>query len=260
LSNNGDTDLVPAHLIDTALLETVSDDWFVDFNNDGVGELALGRLPVNTVSEADTMISKIVNYSAANTVQSAVMVADRMDAKTNFNFEAASDELGSLLPATIGVQKIYRGDNAPSVVHDQIVSGINQGPLLVNFMGHGSVEVWTGDPILSTDDAATLNNGTRLPVFLMMTCLNGSYQNPARESLAESLLRTDGGGAVAVWGSSGMTEPAPQLDMSRALYQQLFGSQPLTLGEAIRKAKTGNADLDVRRTWILFGDPTMRVR
>jgi peptidase C25-like protein len=193
-------------------------------------------------------------------VQSAVMVADRMDAKTNFNFEAASDELSSLVPATIGVQKIYRGDNEASVVHDHIVNGVNQGSLLVNFMGHGSVEVWTGDPILSTSDTAEFNNGMRLPVFLMMTCLNGYYQNPARESLAESLVRTDAGGAVAVWASSGMTEPAPQFDMSRALYQQLFGSQPTTLGEAIRKAKSGNPDIDVRRTWILFGDPTMRVR
>jgi hypothetical protein len=260
LGNNGDTDLVPAHLIDTALLETVSDDWFVDFDNDGVGEIALGRLPVRTVIEADTMISKIVNYSPGNPIQTAVMVADRMDAKTNFNFEAASNDLGSLLPATIGIQKIYRGDNAASVVHDQIVEGINQGPLLVNFIGHGSVEVWTGDPILSTSDAAALNNGTRLPVFLMMTCLNGSYQNPARESLAESLVRSEAGGAVAVWASSGMTEPAPQFNMSAALYQQLFGSQPLTLGEAIRKAKTGNAGIDVRRTWILFGDPAMRLR
>jgi len=165
-----------------------------------------------------------------------------------------------LLPATIGVHKIYRGDNATSVIHDEIVNGINQGPLLVNFMGHGSVEVWTGGPILGTWDADSLNNGTRLPVFLMMTCLNGYYQNPFRESLAESLVRTDAGGAVAVWSSSGMTEPAPQLAMSRALFKQLSGSQPLTLGEAIRNAKIGNADLDVRRTWVLLGDPAMRIR
>ncbi len=257
---NGETDILPAHLIDTALLETVSDDWFVDFDNDGVGELALGRLPVRTAVEADTMISKIVNYSPANALQTAVMVADRMDAKTNFNFAVASDALGALLPATIGIQKIYRGDNAAPLIHDQIVSAVNQGPLLVNFIGHGSVEVWTGDPILSTSDVTAFNNSPRLPVFLMMTCLNGYYQNPARESLAESLVRTNAGGAVAVWASSGMTEPAPQFTMSTALYRQLFGSQPLTLGEAIRTAKRGNADIDVRRTWILFGDPAMRLQ
>jgi hypothetical protein len=258
--SNGETDLVPARLIDTAALETVSDDWFVDFKNDGMVEIAIGRLPARTAAEAETMISKIVNYSPSNAVQSAVMVADKMDAKTNFNFEAASEELAGMLPATIGVQKIFRGDNANQVVHDQIMNGINQGPLLVSFLGHGSIEVWTGGPILSTTDAAQLNNGPRLPVFLMMTCLNGYYQNPARESLAESLLRTASGGAVAVWASSGSTEPQPQMEASRLLYQQLFGGNPVTLGEAMRKAKLANEDMDVRRTWILLGDPSMRIR
>jgi hypothetical protein len=257
---NGETDLVPARLIDTAALETVSDDWFVDFNNNGMVEMTIGRLPARTAAEAETMISKIVNYSPSHAVQSAVMVADKMDAKTNFNFEAASEELAGMLPATIGVQKIFRGDNANQVVHDQIMNGINQGPLLVSFLGHGSIEVWTGGPILSTADAAQLSNGSRLPVFLMMTCLNGYYQNPARESLAESLLRTASGGAVAVWASSGSTEPRPQMDASRLVYQQLFGGNPVTLGEAMRKAKLANEDMDVRRTWILLGDPSMRIR
>ena len=257
---NGETDLVPARLVDTAALETVSDDWFVDFKNDGMVEMAIGRLPARTASEAETMISKVVNYSPSNAVQSAVMVADKMDTKTNFNFEAASEELAAMLPATIGVQKIFRGDNDNQVVHDQLVNGINQGPLLVSFLGHGSIEVWTGGPILNTTDAGQLNNGSRLPVFLIMTCLNGYYQNPARESLAESLLRNASGGAVAVWASSGSTEPQPQMEASRHLYQQLFGGNPVTLGEAMRKAKLANEDMDVRRTWILLGDPSMRIR
>lgn len=257
---NGETDLLPARLIDTSMLETVSDDWFVDFDDDGVGEIALGRLPVRTPAEADAMVSRIVNYSPGNCVQKAVMVADRTGAQSTLNFETASDQLATQIPASIGVEKIFRGDNATQIVHDQIMSSINQGPMLINFMGHGSVEVWTGGPILSTADASNMNNGKGLPLFLMMTCLNGYYQDPARESLAESLLRADAGGAVAVWASSGMTEPVPQLEMSRAFYHELFGSQPITLGEAIKKAKTRSSDLDVRRTWILFGDPAMRVR
>jgi hypothetical protein len=32
------------------------------------------------------------------------------------------------------------------------------------------------------------------------------------------------------------------------------------LGEAMRKAKQAVGDTDVRRTWILFGDPTMQMR
>ncbi len=253
-------DLVPVRSIDTAVMETVSDDWFVDFDDDGVAEMAIGRLPARTTAELNTMITKIVEYSPVKESQSALMVADKMDAKTNFDFEAASNELETLLPAGMGTQKIFRGDNPTSFVRDQIVSAINQAPLVVNFMGHGSVEVWTGGPILSTTDASAYENGTRLPVFLMMTCLNAYYQNPSRESLGESLMRANTGGGVAVWASSGMTEPRPQFDVTKILYQNLFGNEPITLGEAIRKAKIGSADRDVSRTWIFFGDPSMRIR
>jgi hypothetical protein len=34
----------------------------------------------------------------------------------------------------------------------------------------------------------------------------------------------------------------------------------MAIGDASRQAKQATADMDVRRTWILFGDPTMKVR
>ena len=39
-----------------------------------------------------------------------------------------------------------------------------------------------------------------------MTCLNGYFHDPAFESLAQALMSAEGGGAVAVWAPSGMTE------------------------------------------------------
>src|SRR5262249_45821209 len=35
----GDFDLVPTRLVDTDYMETSSDDWFTDFNSDGIGEI-----------------------------------------------------------------------------------------------------------------------------------------------------------------------------------------------------------------------------
>ena len=48
----GSFDFVPTKLVDTAYLETASDDWFVDFDDDGLPDLAVGRLPVRTAEEA----------------------------------------------------------------------------------------------------------------------------------------------------------------------------------------------------------------
>ncbi|HEV7377405.1 MAG TPA: C25 family cysteine peptidase, partial [Pyrinomonadaceae bacterium] len=75
-----------------------------------------------------------------------------------------------------------------------------------------------------------------------------------------ALLRDSGSGAVAVWASSGMTEPLAQSLMNKQFYQLVFGKDAMTLGEAVQKAKEGVTDRDVRRTWILFGDPTMRIK
>jgi len=48
--------------------------------------------------------------------------------------------------------------------------------------------------------------------------------------------------------------------MGQRLFQALYGSQSMTLGDATRLAKAATTDIDVRRTWILFGDPTMKIR
>jgi hypothetical protein len=97
----------------------------------------------------------------------------------------------------------------------------------------------------------------------MMTCLNGYFQDAALESLAESLMKTERGGAVAVWASSGMTTPPEQSILNQQMFRLVLDSASsgsLTLGEATVKAKSGVSDIDIRRTWILFGDPTMKLR
>jgi hypothetical protein len=96
-----------------------------------------------------------------------------------------------------------------------------------------------------------------------MTCLNGYAHDAYVDSLGESALKAQNGGAVAVWASSGFTDSQPQFDLDSEFYRLLFGtsgSSPLRLGEAIRGAKAAISDRDVRRTWTLLGDPAMRVK
>jgi hypothetical protein len=256
----GDMDYVPTKLLDTDYLETASDDWFVDSNNDGLPEMAIGRLPVQTVEEAGIVVSKIVGYERLGATREALLVSDRVERNGDFNFEGASEEVGALLPSTLLVRKIFRGQFSSDVqAKAELLRGINQGALLVNFIGHGSLGIWRGS-ILSTEDAESLINGLRLPLFVSMTCLNGYFQTPYSDTLAEALLKASGGGAIAVWTSSGMTEPDKQAIMNKELIKLLFNGQSLTLGEATARAKASVSDLDVRKTWILFGDPSTRLK
>jgi len=250
----GFNDLVPTKLIDTALMETASDDWLADFNGDGLADLAIGRLPVRTVADTNTMVSKIISYenTAIDPTRAALLVADT-------GFEGESSAVQSLLPAGTTITTINRSSADDATIRTQIITGLNQGPRVTNYVGHGSNGVWTGDSLFSSEDAPGLTNTNRLSVFTLMTCFNGFFQDAWNDSLSEALLKSQGG-AVAVWASTTLTEPEGQNAIDQEFYRQLFGAQGATLGDASRAAKLVTTDADVSRTWTLFGDPAMRLR
>ncbi|MBV9959980.1 MAG: hypothetical protein JO360_16250 [Acidobacteria bacterium] len=261
LGGSGEGDMVPGLLVDTSFMEATSDDALADFDGDGLAELAVGRLPVRNAQEATALVAKLIAYEKSNQgdplERGALLVSDRPE---GYDFQAAASELRTQLPAGMSVQMINREDGDTATVRSQIITGINRGPMLVTYLGHGSVGVWTGDGLLTVTDAPALTNGTRLPLFVMTTCLNGSYMELGTDSLGEALVKAPQGGGIAAWASSGLTEPSGQVSITERLYQILFGAEPVRLGDAIRAAKSTTNDPDIRRTWILLGDPTMRVK
>ena len=251
----GASDFVPTKLVDTSKLEAASDDWFVDFDSDGLAEIAVGRLPVRTVGEADSVIEKIIDYAQSGRAEGALMVADRND---GHDFEAASISVKGLLPAGVIAQEVFRGRMDDQAARQQILAAASRGPKVVNYLGHGSVGTWRGN-LLTSSDAAALQNSEGPSLFVMMTCLNGFFHDPYGDSLAESLMKCERGGAVAAWASSALTTPGGQSAINRRLYQLLFAGS-LTLGEAAMRAKLATSDADIRRTWILFGDPMLKIK
>lgn len=254
----GGFDFVPTKMIDTKYLETLSDDWFADFDRTGFAQMAVGRLPARTATETSTMVTKILSFrqrdQSASWTKQALLVADQGDP---FDFEAASAHVRVLLPGTMSVKEVYRG-RLGAATRDALLQSLNQGSLLVNYAGHGSVDLWRGN-VLTSSDAYTLTNQNRLPLFVIMDCLNGYFADVYSECLGEALMKARTGGAVGVWASSGLTEPDQQALMNHALYGYLF--QPgMTVGEAIVRAKAMTKDADVRRTWEYLGDPTLKLR
>lgn len=256
----GDFDFVPTKLVDATYSEACSDDWLTDLNNDGIADISVGRLPVRTVAEADLAISKIVNFAVANVPQSALLVADAQGSYY-YNFEQANDEVQSLLPTSMTVNRVNRRTEASdAVARANITSKLNQGQSLVNYTGHGNVNTWTGGAIFTSTDAKLLTNGNKLSFVVVMDCLNGYFHDPNLEGIAEALIKAPNGGAVAAFASSGLTVPDGQHAMSRQMYLLLYGSQSIPLGDIVKTAKAATTDIDVRRTWIFFGDPSLRIR
>jgi hypothetical protein len=250
----GWADLVPTKLVDTTYMETASDDWFADFDGDGIADLGVGRLPVQIASEATTAINKIVAYDGSARFGRVLLLADANDEDNDF--EGLSAQVKAAVPSRIWVSEVYRGQVGDAAARSELASQLNFGQTLINYLGHGSVAMWKAN-WLTTDDAYALRNYW-YPFVVSMTCLNGFFHGPEQESLGEALVEGPGG-AVAVWASSGLTESASQVLIDEALVRALF-SGTTTLGDATRAAKAATTDMDVRRTWILLGDPSTKLR
>jgi uncharacterized repeat protein (TIGR01451 family) len=236
----GTFDFVPTKLVSTVYMKTASDDWLADFDGSGVPQLAVGRLPARTLAEAQTMIRKIVERSTAGNTQVNFVA----DPDKSWTFATAASSLAALVPPSLTTSVVTRPAAA------------SFDSLLLTYFGHGSVDIWSAGRFRGSHASALRN--AKLPVVAAMTCLNGYYHDVFMNSFAESLLLNPDGGAVAVWASSTLTEPVPQLDMAAELFRQLFAGA--TLGEAAMRAKSATSNPDVRRSWILFGDPSMALR
>lgn len=203
------------------------------------------------------MVAKIVGYDTGRSSEEVLLVSDVGD---TFNFEGASGELKALVPGNIRVNEVRRGRVDAETAKKQLLEAIRRGQKIVNYTGHGSVDLWRGN-LLTADDVRQLANEERLPIFVMMTCLNGYFHDAVIDSLSEGLMKSERGGAVAAWASTGMTWPDDQALVNRQLFREVFnpaGGQ--RLGDATTRAKAAVTNVDVRRTWILLGDPTMRLR
>jgi len=249
-------DLVPTKLVDAEKFETASDDWFADFDGDGVPEMAVGRIPVDTAEEAVAAVQKIADHEASQgALTSTLMVAD--NAKGD-NFAAMNQRIEEHLPAGTSVENVNVDDVGDAAAHTLVMDALNGGAQVVNYSGHGTVDRWRG-AVLTTADVAQLHNQDSLPVFTMMNCLNGAFQEPLLESLGEALIRAPEGGAAAVWASTGTTSSSLQEELVSAFYSELRNDPTLSLGDAARRAKAAVNDSNVRKTWVFLGDPAMRI-
>jgi hypothetical protein len=256
----GDLDFVPTKLVDTAYLQTASDDWYADFQGNGLPQLAVGRLPVQTLAEAQAAVSRIVAYEGSRGAgwrNQVVLVAGQND--NDNNFESQTGTVKAALPGYLPVTTIDQGSS--SNANGDLVNALQAGAGLVNYIGHGSVGIWAGG-LLNSTQAASLTNSPYLPFFVSMTCLNGYFIDSVNEpSLARELIMAPAGGAIAVWASSGLSGSASETPLDVALIKALYSTAvSTTIGEAAAAAKKAVTDLDIRQTWVLLGDPATRLR
>lgn len=96
-----------------------------------------------------------------------------------------------------------------------------------------------------------------------MTCFTSFFHRPEYGTLDESLLRLSGGGAVATWGGTGLGVGTGHKLLQAGFLNALNQFDQATLGALTLTGKMNLAasgfNLDLLDTFVLFGDPAMRL-
>ncbi len=254
---------LPALWTKTSYLWTVSDPELAAVNgDDSLPDLAIGRLPATTVEEASRLVQKLLAWedSGQGLSGAALLVADNPDA--GGDFEADVEEIrASYLGSRARVLKLSElGAATRPAIQDALDSGLS----LLSYVGHGGAAVWASENVWNSWDAPSLVAQSRQPLLLTFNCLNGYFVAPTYDSLAESLLKADGRGAIASFTSSGLSLDGPAHEYHRALVAELTSGTHARLGDAVLAAQKDYAQTglmpELVSVYHLLGDPAMDIR
>lgn len=227
----------------------------------------LGRLPANTLADAQAMVDKIIAYETAPVADwnlDVLFIADNADQGGNFPLNSDKVAESSVLPSEYNRQKVYYQVNYANKTdaNNAIIDAINQGVLFVNYHGHASTRDWSSEPLLAQSDQARMTNAGMYPVFLPMTCLEGDFINPGStlQSFGETVVRLPNAGAVASWSPTGKGVAQGHDVIYEAFYAAIFEHGITEIGPATTYAKQVMYDStslfkDLIDSYILFGDP-----
>ncbi len=283
---------IPPNLIfmDTLIGEGASDNRYVTIvGADNLPDMHIGRMPANTLDEANRMVSKTIDYethpAAGDWNRNVLFVTD--DPDLGEDFYALSDELADgyadppantikFLPAPYQPRKIYAGktcdrDN-PDISTEckqQIVEALEDpGALILNYIGHATKDYWAAERLMDQATIERVHTQGKWPITLAMACSDGFFQQPrvGAQSFAEANVRA-AGGSVASWSATSLGLTNPHQLLEKGFFLALFHGQASTLGEATTAAKRYLVDhapqqkhyLEMVDAYMIFGDPALRV-
>ncbi len=236
---------------------TPSDAALADGDRDGVPDVYLGRLPVRSVDELETVIDKTLTYSPASL--DAIFAADA--AEEPFSFSELSDELAEMMPAGWTVERAYVDLDGVAGARATLLDAINSGPGLTQYFGHSGPGSWTFSGLLGPADPPAFINHGDPTVVVQWGCWNGYHSVPQYNTLAHAFLLSGSQGAAAVIGASTLTKVVSDREMAERFYHHL--SLPgATLGQAVELSRRDLAERGYRDVVLgttLLGDPALRL-
>ena len=133
---------LPALWVKTSYLWTSSDPTLGAVNGeDGLPDLAIGRLPATTVEEAEALVQKVLAWEdgAQSLDGKAILVADNPDIAGDFEADIA-DVQASFLGGRETQSILLREHGANT--RGEVLNALDGGASLLSYVGHGGPAVW----------------------------------------------------------------------------------------------------------------------
>ena len=235
---------------------------YVDFNDDNVPDLPIGRLPVRTMQELKVLIDKREDYLTRSYQNTAVFAADGFSDLEQYSFTQDAELVRQDYFSDWNVTSAYVDSIGVRGARQTITSSINSGVSLTSFFGHSSISQWSFDGLFNGFDVVNLQNQGRPTVVTQWGCWNTYHVNPNEDSMGHRFMMEGDRGAVAVMGATTLTSAHNERLLADLVFQRM--SQGMPLGTAITEAKAEFAlsrpdALDVLLGWTLLGMPELRL-
>ncbi|HET6510595.1 MAG TPA: C25 family cysteine peptidase, partial [Candidatus Kapabacteria bacterium] len=224
-----------------------SDYIFTTVDGDGIDslfpEVIISRIPAETAADGEAFVTKLVEYEsrppeAWNREFLFVIGGDGPPQKfEHYRFLEEVTIYTELPPGHSNYQGGLRfpplnivDTRVPRQVFNEtdvtqvprLQSEFREGKSLVHFAGHGATfitDVFFGDPGL-------YRNQGLYPLFITLSCRTGAFAEPYSITLNEAFLRTQGGGVVMAFGTTGFGEATYDFTLSSYLFK-MFSADTL---------------------------------
>ncbi len=256
----------------SAVGATPSDNWFACIvGNDPVPDINISRITVWNAEQILPVAEKTVHYLESpnyeNPWQSTITLASggKITDATDVFAQASEAIRRKWIPKDYNVIRVYTNTQT---VSNQYLGGTfklkntwDAGTLYVQFFGHGGGRIWADYNLLNNNDIVTLNN-SNYPFVNSLSCYPSDFSRPGAGSIGETMVLIPQRGAIAHYGTSGLSYTNANQTMANHMTEAMFRRGLSNLGDITSYTKArvyatvfGIPQLAMTHGALMFGDP-----
>jgi hypothetical protein len=263
--------LIPIHWVINPLTTWTGgypdDNWYGAFGAFNHPDIAVGRIPANTNTEAMNYLRKVIEYEQlrksasdrALLVSSVEKSFQDLIRQTEARFSDSFSTVSVLFPeTTVATREVAN-------LRDQIDDGVQ----LLYYVGHGGAMVWRVGPtdytrqkdLFTPTNVRQLTNKEHYPIVACSSCYTTSFDYDF--SIGESFVLAPEKGSIAVIGTPWKSTVYEDHNFNKVFFEKYLDKNIERLGDAFLAAKRvlrpAREELVDTQSFTLLGDPCLKL-